>query len=245
MSIKKKQAKTPFYVEGMTANDILNMTHDELSSLDERNVSRALRTLSLVANKRVNRLLKQAKKTKKGYVAKKSAKHNIALDSLNAITQDGKLIPKFGVKQAKSRNEMLKQITTIRNFMESATSTLSGATKVRQNREMRLFGETTEQAMKKEKTKKAKAKIKTFYADKMSNAYETFRKFLEYEGMPNNPYMRFAGSESILNLIGTQTLTDSLDSDDVLQKAIDYYKGAYEEHQEQVNNIVGDGFTYR
>ena len=105
-----------FYVEGMTTAQILAMTPEELSKLSERDISRALRTVSLAANKRITKLTNQARKTKEGYVPKKSAKYNIALDALNAVTKDGQKKIKFGVKQAKTRNEMIQQIGDIRRF---------------------------------------------------------------------------------------------------------------------------------
>lgn len=120
-----------FYTDNMTVNDILNMSWQELHSLDTRDMSRALRTVSLAANKRINRLMKQVKKTKEGYVPKQSAKHNIAVDAINAVTQDGKKKIKWGVKEASTRNEMIEQINDIRKFMNMKTSTISGAKAVK------------------------------------------------------------------------------------------------------------------
>ena len=134
-----------FFTDNMTVNDILNMDYQTLQGLNQRDVSRALRTVSLAANKRMNRLLKQARKTKEGYVPKKSAAYNIAVDALNAVTNDGKKKIKWGVKKASSRNEMLQQIGEIRKFMNMKTSTVKGAVKVRKEREKRLFGKTREQ----------------------------------------------------------------------------------------------------
>ena len=147
-----------FYTDNMTVNEILNMDSYELSKLNERDISRALRTVSLAANKRIARLAKQAKKTKDGYVPKKTAKRNIAVDALNAVTEDGKVKTKFGVKNAKSRNQMIQQIGEIRNFMNMRTSTVTGAVKVRKEREAKLFGKTSEQAGR-GKTKKEKKAI--------------------------------------------------------------------------------------
>ena len=187
-----------FYTDNMTVNEILNLTPDVISKMNTRDISRALRTVSLAANKRINRLLKQTKKTKDGYVLKKSAKHNIAVDALNALTSDGTKKPKFGVKQAKTRNEMIEQLGEARRFMQMRTSTLKGAKEVRKEREKRLFGKTTEQAIR-GKTKKQQKEIKSTFAEKISEAYARYRKFLEAEGIPNSPYSKFAGSESILN----------------------------------------------
>ena len=71
-----------FYVDNMTAQEILSLGDDVLSKLSARDMSRALRTVALVANKRVNRLMKNAVKRQGGYIEKKSGKA-IALDALN------------------------------------------------------------------------------------------------------------------------------------------------------------------
>lgn len=228
-----------FYTDNMSVNDIISMKNfdDVISNMDKRDVSRTLRTLSLAANKRVNRLMKQAKKTKNGYELKKSAKYNIAVDSLNKLSNDGKKKIKFGVKQAKNRNQMIQQIYEIKEFLNLKTSTIKGATEVRKKREKRVFGKTSEQLIRKGKTKKEKAAIKQSIETKMSKAYEIFRKYLEYEGLPNTPYIKFAGSESLLNLIGNKILNGE-DEDNVFMAAIEYADKEYEKQQETYNKIV-------
>ena len=120
----------PFKVEGLTVKQILELQPDELSSFDEREMSRALRTVSLAANKRVRRLKENAKysRSEGKYVTKKSAKQNIALDALNAVTKDGSIKgDPFGVSKAKGRNDMYHQLSQIRQFMNAKTSTVKGA----------------------------------------------------------------------------------------------------------------------
>jgi hypothetical protein len=229
-----------FYTDNMTVEEILNLSNVELSKLNQRDVSRALRTVSLAANKRINRLLKQSRKTKDGYVPKKSAKHTIATDALNAVTNDGKTKIKFGVKQSKTRNQMIEQIGEIRRFMQMRSSTVSGAVKVRKEREQRLFGKTREQAMR-GKTKKEKKEIEKKFADKISYAYSLFRKFLEYEGMPNSPYMRFEGSESILNLIGRMVINNE-DEFDIINSAVSQMEHEYIKEQENFEEQLGGDF---
>ena len=225
-----------FYVDNMTVNEILNLSNEVISKMNTRDISRALRTVSLAANKRVNRLLSQTKKTKDGYVLKKSAKYNIAVDALNAVTKDGKQKTKFGVKYANTRNEMIEQLGDIRKFMSMKTSTIQGAKNVRREREQRLFGTTTEKASR-GKTKKEKKAITKKFSDKVSEAYATFRKFLEHEGLPNSPYMRFAGSESILNMIGSKIINGE-DEEEALTSAINLMTQQYEEEQETWNQIT-------
>lgn len=229
-----------FYTDNMTVNEILNMTHDELSRLNQRDVSRALRTVSLAANKRINRLLKQAKKTSEGYVPKKTAKRNIATDALNAVSNDGKKLPKFGVKQAKTRNQMIEQIGEIRRFMNMQSSTVRGATKVRQNREKRLFGKTSEQASR-GKTKKEKKAIEKKFSEKISEAYALFRKYLEHEGLPNSPYMKFQGSDTILNLIGKKIINGDSE-EETLEAALNQAEEQYIQEQQEWEDATGGDF---
>ena len=229
-----------FYTDNMTVNEILNLSNEQISKLNERDVSRALRTVSLAANKRIQRLMQQARKTKDGYVPKKSAKRNIAVDALNAVTNDGKTKVKFGVKSAPTRNKMIEQIGEIRRFMNMQTSTVSGAVKVRKEREKRLFGKTAEQAGR-GKTKKEKKEIKKKFSQKVSEAYALFRKFLEYEGLPNSPYMKFAGSDSILNLIGKKIINGDSE-EETLQAAINEAEAQYIKEQEEWTEATGGDF---
>ena len=57
---KKKQPKQPFMVEGMTISEIIALGDDVISKMNTRDLSRALRTVALAANKRLNRLKKKA-----------------------------------------------------------------------------------------------------------------------------------------------------------------------------------------
>ena len=229
-----------FYTDNMTVNEILNLSNEQISKLNERDVSRALRTVSLAANKRIQRLMQQARKTKDGYIPKKSAKRNIAVDALNAVTNDGKTKVKFGVKSAPTRNKMIEQIGEIRRFMNMQTSTVSGAVKVRKEREKRLFGKTAEQAGR-GKTKKEKKAIEKKFSQKVSEAYALFRKYLEYEGLPNSPYMKFAGSDTILNLIGKKIINGDSE-EETLQAAINEAEAQYIKEQEEWTEATGGDF---
>ena len=229
-----------FYTDNMTVNEILNLSNEQIAKLNERDVSRALRTVSLAANKRIQRLMQQARKTKDGYVPKKSAKRNIAVDALNAVTNDGTKKVKFGVKSAPTRNKMIEQIGEIRRFMNMQTSTVSGAVKVRKEREKRLFGKTAEQAGR-GKTKKEKKEIEKKFSQKVSEAYALFRKYLEYEGLPNSPYMKFAGSDTILNLIGKKIINGDSE-EETLQAAINEAEAQYIKEQEEWTEATGGDF---
>lgn len=193
-----------FFTDDMTAEEIINLGDDILSKLDKRDLQRAVRTTALVANKRLKRLKAQAKheggfKDSK-YVEKVSAKHKIALDALNAITEQGKTSATFGVGKNKSRNELYAELARIRRFLNMKTSTLKGAKAVRQQREKRLFKETREEALKKARKeytkgykkatgkkppkkniKKIEKAIEKKFAEKPKEVWEVYNKHQELQ----------------------------------------------------------------
>ena len=250
--------KDQFKVEGLTVNEILSLGDDILNKMNQRDMSRAVRTAALAANKRINRLLAQAKKTKEGYKLKKSAKYDIALDALNYITKDGKLAPKFGAK-GKTRNELYAELARIRTFMNDLkTSTIKGAMQVRKDREIRILGLSKEDYLKealkeeaklkkKEKGKKARltkkekealtAKWSTTFRDYDSKAWENFRKFLEME----SDLSKFYGSEAVIELIGQRTLSDG-DEEEMLQAAHNKRQEMYIAQQAYLNDENLDVF---
>lgn len=263
MPKKPKKPLEPFVVEGMTAEQILKMSPAEISKLDTRNLSRAVRTVALVANKRIKRLEKQAKKTKEGYVEKKSAKKKIALDALNYITNDGKNKPGFGVG-TKNLNQLREEFRKIKEFMKFKTSTIKGAEEVRKKREGRVMGQTREEYLrqaekeyikqyKKENKGKrpTKKQIKKViegqklqeYEDLSSKAWDLFRKMLQSQNLPNSPYSKFHGSDELIELAGqlVKTSDDEQQNLDSMNNAFDIY---YEEQeairQEQIEQTAND-----
>ena len=234
--VKKKTPKQPFYVEGMTVSEILNISPDQLMKLNKRDVSRALRTVSLAANKRVNRLKSKATKTKDGYVPKTKGSQ-INTSALNWVTNDGHKRTKFGVKKSSTRNEMLHQLKTIKQFREMKTSTVKGATEVRKDIEKRLFGKTREQAARGVKTKKAKAEVYKRYETMSREVWSYYRKFLEIKGRDPHSYM--SGSETIIELIG-QKVVSGASEEESIQAALDMFKSSYEEEQAEYNALFND-----
>lgn len=234
--VKKKTPKQPFYVEGMTVSEILNISPYQLMKLNKRDVSRALRTVSLAANKRVNRLKSKATKTNDGYVPKTKGSQ-INTSALNWVTNDGHKRTKFGVKKSSTRNEMLHQLKTIKQFMEMKTSTVKGATEVRKDIEKRLFGKTREQAARGVKTKKAKAEVYKRYETMSREVWSYYRKFLEIKGRDPHSYM--SGSETIIELIG-QKVVSGASEEESIQAALDMFKSSYEEEQAEYNALFND-----
>ena len=81
----------PFYTDGMSVSQILALGDDVLSKLDRRELSRALRTVALAANKRLDRLTQYAYRRHGKYVEKLDGP---GLD-LNLLNHYGKT--RFGV----------------------------------------------------------------------------------------------------------------------------------------------------
>lgn len=233
---KKRQPKGAFFTEGMTVKEILNISPDKLMKLNKRDISRALRTVSLAANKRITRLKSKATKTKDGYIPKAKGSQ-INTSALNWVTQDGHKRTKFGVKKASTRNEMLHQLRTIKQFMEMKTSTVRGAVEVRKDIEKRLFGKTREQAARRAKTKKAKAEVFARYETMSRDVWAYYRKFLELKGRDPHSYM--SGSDTIIELIG-QAVISGKSEEEILQSALELFKYEYEEQQAEYNDIFDD-----
>lgn len=227
-----------FYVSGMTVKEILSMDPRELQKLNTREVSRALRTVSLAANKRIARLRQYAKKTPTGYVPK-GANTQIATDALNWVTRNGKSKTKFGVKSASSRNKMLQQISTIKQFMGMKSSTVTGATALRKEREKKLFGKTREQAGRGQ-SKRQKAKTYAHFQEMNARVWDLYYKFMEISGM--DPHSVWAGSDEVLSLIG-HGVAEGKSDEDIVSEALSRVKEAYEAQQDEYNKIFGDDFT--
>lgn len=255
-------SKDPFLVDNMTVDQILKLGDDEIGKMNKRELSRAVRTTALAANKRLNRLKAQAKKQGNKYVEKKSAKHAIALDALNAITNDGKTPGTFSAK-GKTRNELLAEYARIKHFMGMKTSTLKGAENVRKDRERRLFGETREEAAKKAKkkyikdykketgkkpikkfVKKVLNKLKQAFIDKPKEVWAIYRKYLEHEHLQDDSssaFFRGFGYTEVIEEIG-EAIMEGEPEEKVLQRALEREEQAYIEEQDEYLKAIDEDF---
>lgn len=197
---KKKDNNPGFKVDNMTVEEILTQPINFLNSLDEREMSRALRTAALAANKRLAKLKKYANLTSEGY-RPTSSKKSIATDALNWVTQDGKLDRKFGVKSSKDRNDMYKQLGEIRQFMNMKSSTVSGAVQLRKTREEKIFGKTREKAAR---GKDREAVYRTFDQN-MRDMWSAYHKFMERKGY--DAHSKIDNSDRIQSFIGRQVVS--------------------------------------
>lgn len=163
----------PFFTDGMSVEEILNLGDEVLNKMTRRDLSRALRTVSLAANKRVTRLQNYAYKRHGQYIEKQNSP-GIDLSALNNL---GK---RFGVGD-KDRNEIYKEFARVRNFMKKPSSTIKGAKEIRKKREIALFGKTREQLTKGMNKKEKRAYIKNM-KDLMADTYKAYHDFEnEYE----------------------------------------------------------------
>ena len=243
----------PFFVDGFTVDQILNLGDDILNKLDTRDLSRAVRTTALAANKRLNRLKAQAKKQGGKYIEKKSAKHSIAMDALNSVTNNGTIPGSFGVS-GKNRNELRAELARIKHFMDLKTSTIKGAELVRKAREKRLFGKTREEAMKKAKKdyqkkykketgrkapkkniKKILDKIEEDYKNKPSKAWEIYNKYQEREHLQDkstSSYYKGYGYEQVIEEVGEMIMNDEPE-ENILQRAMEIEEEAYLQEEDE------------
>lgn len=211
--------------DGLTVDQILNMPFQELNKFDEREMSRALRTVSLAANKRIAKLQKYASKNEEGRYQPSGNKKQIATDALNWVTQDGKLPGKFGVKKSKDRNDMYKQLGQIRQFMNMKSSTVTGAVELRKQREKTIFGKTREQAVR-NKTKAEKESIYRTFDTNTKAMWKAYRRSLELDH--RDPHAIIDDSEKIQSYIG---------------KAVVNYEGAILDTEGNLDQAVIDSFA--
>lgn len=166
MSRKQNESLNNYTVE-----QILSMGDDELNKMNQRQMSHMLRTVALAANKRITRLEHNEKKG------------GIATDALKAVQDSG---GRFYVGK-KTRNQMLAELARAREFMNMKTSTVTGATDVRKNRERMLYGKTREEIAKEQKSKKKKQeqaekkRKREFERKEKKKQKEAAKKGIEYK----------------------------------------------------------------
>lgn len=228
-----------FYVEGMTVDQILNMDPAAMAKLDKRDISRALRTVALAANKRIDRLTKYAKKTKHGYEQKPTSGKSISVDALNWVSSDGAAKAKFGVRKADNRNQMIAQIGKIRQFMTMKTSTVSGAVAVRKMREKNIFGKTREQ-MARGKSDRQKKTIYKNMQQMYNTIWSAYHKYRELKNQDVHAY--YEDSMQVLQLLG-QNVTSGAAEDTAIRNTLADMTENYEQQQKEYSDLFGDDFT--
>lgn len=180
----KKKNQGPFLVEGMTVSQILNLGDDVIRHMSTRDLSRAVRTVSLAANKRLKRLEAHAEKTKSGYREKGTKLLGIDFNALQSNQS------RFGVGKKKSQGQLMSEFTRVRNFLNAGSSTIAGAVQLRKDKELALFGRTREDIISEKiatgqisNTVGAINKEYRRIDRQMKGAYENYNKWKEEFGM--------------------------------------------------------------
>ena len=248
-----------FYVDGMTVQEILALNPAQLNSLSERDMSRALRTVSLAANKRIDRLLNNAVLRHGQYIEKKSSRHAIATDALNKLYDESghsSKAMKFSVGN-KTRNEMYSELMRAKDFMQLKTSTVKGAVSVRKMRESRLFGKTREDVKReaakeykrayrkqtgKSPTKKQTEKVEKSafvkFQQQSSSIWARFRRIWEIPNIRSS-----YGSDEVIDFVAVRT-THGASEQDIIDEltgaAMDKYEAEQDAMNEEANNFFDD-----
>lgn len=228
-----------FFVDNMTVDQILSMDPSQMAKLDKRDISRALRTVSLAANKRIQKLEKYAKRTKHGYEPNPKGGKSIAVDALNWVSSDGQVKAKFGVRKSANRNQMIAQIGKVRQFMNMKTSTVTGAVNVRKAREKNIFGKTREQ-MARGKSQSQKQRIYKNLQQMYNTIWSAYHKYRELKGQ--DPHAYYEDSMSVISLLG-QNVTSGISEDEAVKNTITDMEAQYEEQQKSYEDLFGDDFT--
>lgn len=225
---KSKQPKKPFFVEGMTIEQIINLGDDVISKMNQRDLSRALRTVSLAANKRINRLMKKAEVTtnEMGDVTYTDISGQ-GIDFEALYVTGGK---KFGLGRGKhQRSEIYKEFAKVRSFLKAESTTIAGAIKLRQKREKQLFG-TTREELYKYVAPAEYALLEAEMKDMMKDIYSEFHRWKE-EYQIEGGYNKDLGKR-VLRMFGRRTMK-GMTAEDARAEIEEYYDRKYEQQEKK------------
>lgn len=219
--------KQPFKVEGMTVDQIIRLGDNELSRMNARDLSRALRTVSLAANKRIRRLEKKAEVStnKMGDIQYVDISgKGIDFEALYAV--DGK---KFGLGRGKhARGDIYKEFVRARNFMNAGSSTISGAIELRKKRERQLFGATREEML--EGVPPAERELmESNMKEMMSDIYSEYHRWREEYAIEGG-YTKEKGRR-VLKMFGRRVLNKGMSPEEARDDISDYYDLQYEQKE--------------
>lgn len=222
-------SKKGFVTDGMTVAQILKMGDQELSRLNRRELSRALRTVSLAANKRIGRLMSKADIVKNDmgdikYVDKSGK----GIDFEALYYTGGK---KFGVGKSADRNQIYKEFARVRGFMNAKSTTIKGAIELRQKRERALFGKTHEEMGL---TEAQTSNLNDF----MGDVYSEFHKWKEEYEMQGG-YDKQKGKR-VLKMLARRMHDKGMTGEEARQSVSDYYDAKYERSESAAREIAPD-----
>lgn len=111
----KSKKKEP--LKNYTLDELLQMTWDDINKMNARDLRHAVRTLNLVANKRIDRLTKAVKSNKAG------------VSDRGLYTGQGDIIEKFKISRKATVNEARNAFANVAHYLNRGTTTMAGAQK--------------------------------------------------------------------------------------------------------------------
>lgn len=198
----------------MTIEEILTMSDKARRNLNQKELSAMVSYTAKKLNARLNRL------------AKNPDAANYALQ--NVMESGGR----FGAK-GKTYNQLQKELSRMRDFYESKTSTVSGAREVARKQSELIFGKEPVGSGKSGKRGKLTEKHKKNIIKKVFKAY---RKFEE-----RHPNLRGHGSEKYIREIGRRITEKKRTSEkDLIEAAEQMYTEGYAEEQAAIHEAESD-----
>ena len=225
---KKRQPKQPFMVDGMTVEDIIKLGDDVISKMNQRDLSRALRTVALAANKRLNRLKKKAEVSvnEHGDVTYTDISGQ-GIDFEALYFTGGK---KFGLGRGKQkRGDIYKEFARTRAFLQAKSTTIAGAIELRKKRERQLFGQTREELYGTLPPAEA-ALMENEMKDIMKDIYSEFHRWKE-EYQIEGGYDKELGKR-VLKMFGRRTMK-GMTAEDARADIESYYDKKYEQQEKR------------
>ena len=111
----KNKKKEP--LKNYTLDELLQMTWDDINKMNVRDLRHAVRTLNLVANKRIDRLTKAVNSNKPG------------VSDRGLYTGQGDIIEKFKISRKATINEARNAFANVAHYLNRGTTTMAGAQK--------------------------------------------------------------------------------------------------------------------
>ena len=111
----KSKKKEP--LKNYTLDELLQMTWNDINKMNARDLRHAVRTLNLVANKRIDRLTKAVNSNKPG------------VSDRGLYTGQGDLIEKFKISRKATVNEARNAFANVAHYLNRGTTTMAGAQK--------------------------------------------------------------------------------------------------------------------